>query len=75
LDRVEFPAVAPGEIHHRLEHGVVMLRTETGQRALARVPANDEATIGQLLNLDRTPVGTVGDIVAADDGVPEWRLG
>ena len=27
------------------------------------------------LNMDRTPVGTLGDIVAADDGVLEWRVG
>jgi acetyl-CoA C-acetyltransferase len=27
------------------------------------------------LNMDRTPVGTSGDIVSADDGVLEWRVG
>jgi len=25
--------------------------------------------------MDRTPVGSSGDIVTADDGVPEWRVG
>jgi len=25
------------------------------------------------LNIDRTPVGSSGNIVSADDGVPEWR--
>jgi acetyl-CoA C-acetyltransferase len=25
--------------------------------------------------MDRTPVGSTGDIVSADDGVLEWRLG
>jgi acetyl-CoA C-acetyltransferase len=58
-----------------VEHGVVMLRTEQDARALARVPANDAATLGHLLNMDRTPVGSLGNIVTAEDGVLEWRVG
>jgi acetyl-CoA C-acetyltransferase len=58
-----------------VEHGVVMLRTEGNTRALARVPARADATLAHLLNMDRTPVGSSGDIVAADDGVLEWRVG
>src|SRR5476649_2098323 len=58
-----------------VEHGVVMLRTPEGARTLARVPANDSRTLEHLLNMDRTPVGSSGDIVTADDGVPEWRVG
>ena len=57
------------------EHGVVMLRTEGNARGLARVPAHDAATLAYLENMDRTPVGTSGDIVTADDGVLEWRAG
>ncbi len=56
-----------------VEHGVVMLRTPDNARALARVPTNDGATISHLLNMDRTPVGSSGDIVTAEDGVLEWR--
>jgi acetyl-CoA C-acetyltransferase len=56
-----------------VEHGVVMLRTPENARALARVPASDSATLAHLLNLDRTPVGSTGDIVSVDDGVLEWR--
>jgi acetyl-CoA C-acetyltransferase len=56
-----------------VEHGVVMLRTAEGARALARVPANDRATLSHLLNMDRTPVGSPGEIVTAEDGVLEWR--
>src|SRR6184192_4054650 len=56
------------------EHGVVMLRTSDNARALARVPASDDQTLAHLLNLDRTPVGSSGDIVSADDGVLEWRV-
>lgn len=59
----------------KIEHGVVMLRTANDSRALARVPANDGATLGHLLNMDRTPVGSLGDIAAAADGVLEWRVG
>ena len=57
-----------------VEHGVVMLRTPANARALARVPAQDGATLAHLLNMDRTPVGSSGDIVSADDGVLEWRV-
>jgi len=58
-----------------VEHGVVMMRTEGDARALARVPASDAATLEHLLNLDRTPVGSLGAIAAAEDGVLEWRVG
>src|SRR5216684_3127018 len=58
-----------------VEHGVVMLRTAENARALARVPAQDRATLAHLLSMDRTPVGSSGDIVSADDGVLEWRVG
>ncbi|MCA6110061.1 acetyl-CoA acetyltransferase [Bradyrhizobium cenepequi] len=58
-----------------IEHGVVMLRTEDDRRTLGRVPASDAKTLAHLLSLNRTPVGTTGDIVMANDGVPEWRAG
>ena len=57
-----------------VEHGVVMLRTQDNARALARVPAQDKATLAHLINMDRTPVGTSGDVVSAEDGVLEWRV-
>src|SRR5260221_10784896 len=58
-----------------VEHGVVMLRTSDNARTLARVPASDGSTLSHLLNMDRTPVGSRGNIVTADDGVLEWRGG
>jgi acetyl-CoA C-acetyltransferase len=58
-----------------VEHGVAMLRTPEGARTLARVPANDGRSLAHLLNMDRTPVGSSGDIATANDGVPEWRVG
>jgi acetyl-CoA C-acetyltransferase len=57
------------------EHGVVILRTANNTRALARVPAHDGATLAHLTNMDRTPVGSLGVIGTANDGVLEWRLG
>jgi acetyl-CoA C-acetyltransferase len=58
-----------------IEHGVVMMRTERDARTLGRVPASDGKTLGYLQSMDRTPVGTLGDIVTADDGMLEWRVG
>ena len=58
-----------------IEHGVVMLRTSDYARALARVPAQDGQTLAHLMNMDRTPVGSSGELVSADDGVLEWRVG
>jgi acetyl-CoA C-acetyltransferase len=58
-----------------VEHGVVMLRTQDNARALARAGAQDGATLAHLLNMERTPVGSTGDIVNAGDGVLEWRVG
>ncbi|MDA9529657.1 MULTISPECIES: acetyl-CoA acetyltransferase [unclassified Bradyrhizobium] len=57
-----------------VEHGVVMLRTEDDRRTLARIPASDAATLAHLLDMDRTPVGSIGEIAMTADGVPEWRL-
>ncbi len=54
-------------------HGVVMLRTSDNARALARVPAHDRATLAHLLDMDRSPVGSSGEVFRADDGTLEWR--
>jgi len=61
--------------NNEIEHGVVMLRTSANARALARVPVDDRHTLAHLLDVDRTPVGSVGEIIAAKDGVLEWRVG
>ena len=57
------------------DYGIVMLRTESDQRTLARVPVSDDATLQHLLNMDRTAVGTSGAIHMAADDVPEWKVG
>jgi acetyl-CoA C-acetyltransferase len=58
-----------------VEHGVVMLRTAAGARALARVPARDGATLAHLTDMEHSPVGSLGEISAAEDGILEWRVG
>lgn len=57
-----------------VEHGVAMLRTDTNARTLARIPPQDGATLAHLMNMDRNPIGSVGEITMAADGVPEWRV-
>jgi len=58
-----------------VEHGVVILRTAANERALARVPANDDKTLAFLMDQDKTPVGAKGSISTAGDGVLEWKMG
>ncbi|MGB3488673.1 MAG: acetyl-CoA acetyltransferase [Xanthobacteraceae bacterium] len=55
------------------EHGVVMLRTAENARTLARIPASDTQTLAHLTNLDHSPVGGLGSISTAADGILEWR--
>jgi acetyl-CoA C-acetyltransferase len=55
------------------QHGVVMLRTAENARALARVPVSDAATLARLTDMNRTPVGSSGEITTAADGMLEWR--
>ena len=57
-----------------VEHGVVMLRTTEGSRALARVPADDSETLARLQDMDRSPIGSVGTISTAEDGLLRWRV-
>jgi len=59
--------------NNEVEHGAVMLRTADDRRTLGRIPASDTRTLSHLLNMDRTPIGSLGDITTASDGVPEWR--
>jgi acetyl-CoA C-acetyltransferase len=52
-----------------------MLRTEDGRRTLARVAADDAATLAHLRDMERSAVGSLGDIGMAGDGAPQWRVG
>ena len=71
--RVESFTVLYGR-NNEVGHGVVMLRTPENRRALARVPTDDRESLAHLSNMDRTAVGSSGEIVTADDGVLEWRI-
>jgi acetyl-CoA C-acetyltransferase len=55
------------------KHGVVILRNDQNERTLARVPASDRPTLARLLDLERSPIGAVGAISKADDGMQEWK--
>lgn len=52
--------------------GTVIARTPDGARLLARVPAEDEATLAALTDLDSIPVGTPGQVRRLDDGLLGW---
>ena len=54
--------------------GVVILRTPDGARTMARVPASEEETLGLLLCLDRSPIGSVGILKSNSDGISDWRV-
>ncbi len=56
-------------------HGVVMLRTRSGGRALAMVTADDRATLSLLTDDARTPVGLYGCVVMRENAPPVWRAG
>ncbi len=56
----------------RRGHAAHRGRTRARWRAC---PPTMRATLAHLLDMDRTPVGSLGDITMAEDGVPEWRVG
>ena len=55
------------------DKGVVVGLTPQGQRLMARVDPADAATMGLLLDLDRSPVGSRGAVAAGGDGLLQWR--
>jgi acetyl-CoA C-acetyltransferase len=55
-------------------HGVAIVRTTDGARALARVPADDVDTLAALTDPDAFAIGRTGTLRAGGDGVLDWRL-
>jgi len=55
-------------------HGVAIVRTGDGARALARVPAADADTLAALTDPDAFAIGRTGTLAAGGDGVVDWRL-
>jgi hypothetical protein len=54
-------------------HGVVIARTTTGGRLLARVDPSDRDTLAVLADFDHTAVGRHGEVTRGEGGVPHWR--
>lgn len=57
-----------------VDRGIVILRTPSGARTMARVPVGDRATIARLADQDRSPIGETGSLSTAADGLLEWTL-
>jgi acetyl-CoA acetyltransferase len=58
-----------------VQHGVVIARTPTGGRLLAKVAADDANSIATLIDPDRSPIGRTGRIDRGADGLPLWSFG
>ena len=58
----------------QVRHGVVVLRSPQGARLLARVAANDHASLDCLMSAHTSAVGALGSVSTSTDGVPEWRV-
>ncbi|NGY04323.1 enoyl-CoA hydratase [Solimonas terrae] len=56
-------------------HGIVVARTPTGQRVMAKVIADDEASMAPLLSTERNAIGTVGQVRIDTFGLPVWEIG
>jgi acetyl-CoA C-acetyltransferase len=56
-------------------HGIVVALTPDGRRTMAKVLADDEATMSALLSPSRTAVGTPGHIRIDTFGNPVWEAG
>lgn len=57
----------------RVRFGTVIARTPSGDRLLARVDADDVASLARLTSREREAVGTSGTITQHDDGLLRWR--
>lgn len=57
-----------------IRHGGAIALTPSGERLLARVAPDDAATIARLLDVEFEPIGTMGQVTKASDGIMEWRL-
>ena len=62
------------DAHGAWEKGVAIVRTSTGARTMARVPATDTETLALLISPARSPVGRSGVLNRAADGLLEWRM-
>jgi len=56
-------------------HGVVVARTPDGARLMAKVPADDAATLALLQSMQRSPVGSAGQVRVDVFGHLVWTAG
>ena len=54
--------------------GIAIVRTPQGQRAMARVQAEDEATLALLQSQTKSPIGSAGYVRTDVFGKPQWSL-
>lgn len=57
------------------QDGVVIARTPAGERLMARVSPDDEASLSQLLSMERSAVGTEGHVRTDVFGTLIWETG
>jgi len=57
------------------QDGIVIARTPTGQRLMARVSPDDEASMSQLLSMERSAVGAEGHVRTDVFGTLIWETG
>ena len=57
-----------------ISHGVVMVRTHSGARTLARVGVEDGWTLGALTDAELSPIGRNGVLRPSGQGHSEWSL-
>ena len=57
----------------QVDFGAVVLRLPDGARTLARVPADDAATLGVLMAPEQTPIGRTGHVSPGEAGLLRWE--
>lgn len=57
------------------QDGLVILRTPTGGRTMARVEGGDAASLAPLLSRDANAIGLAGVVGMDGEGLPVWRIG
>jgi hypothetical protein len=55
-------------------HGAVLLRTPSGARTIAAVPARDGRTIARLEDQGQTPIGLSGLLIEDGEGGIAWTV-
>ncbi|WP_031364885.1 acetyl-CoA acetyltransferase [Caballeronia sordidicola] len=57
-----------------VRHGIVIVRVQSGERAIARISKESQAALDLLTSPDESPIGKLGQIQRASDGLYEWSF-